>query len=375
MWGCKRPPFSCRKTAPWWSACRTLLPGRGSLAARAYGATDPCGKATPAGWRHVAAVADWLDFEHKCRSLVIAWASDDQPTDAQIETVLDEFEKTAWAGLEPDRYAWSAIVPFHPVPRDAAVGIQDARLRVFACRELPSFARGVRREGGSRGPPPLLSCPSRMGARNHGRDGQLGMVWPGFLGSGESPVGVAMPPSELVSDLGVVSLASRKVVCSSQEFFGIHQVIEPPHMPEPHRVADLVTDQIGEGTSRVSAQLDASGEPAESRAATGLVVKSRDFRNRDPAVFLEVLLPGQDLAAVTVPGQRPHEAWDLTVHRGDLVTGEGRAAGIVMRSDVEVRTRCRQDGNKPLFNRRARATVRVVVWARARARAVMGVEH
>ena len=58
----------------------------------------------------VAAVADSRDFEHKYRSLVIAWAPDDRPTDAQIGAVLDEFEKTAWAGLEPDRYAWTAVL-------------------------------------------------------------------------------------------------------------------------------------------------------------------------------------------------------------------------------------------------------------------------
>ena len=57
----------------------------------------------------VAAVADSLDFEHKYRSLVITWAPDDRPTDEQIGAVLDEFEKTAWAGLEPDRYAWTAV--------------------------------------------------------------------------------------------------------------------------------------------------------------------------------------------------------------------------------------------------------------------------
>ena len=48
----------------------------------------------------VAAVADALGFEHKYTSGVIAWAPDDTPTDAQIEAVLDEFERTAWAGLE-----------------------------------------------------------------------------------------------------------------------------------------------------------------------------------------------------------------------------------------------------------------------------------
>ena len=57
----------------------------------------------------VAAVADRLEFEHKYTSGVIAWAPDDLPTDAQIEAVLDKFEQTAWAGLEPDCYAWSAV--------------------------------------------------------------------------------------------------------------------------------------------------------------------------------------------------------------------------------------------------------------------------
>ena len=58
----------------------------------------------------VAAVADSLDFEHKYTSGVIAWAPDDQPTDEQIEAVLDAFEETAWAGLEFDRYAWAAVL-------------------------------------------------------------------------------------------------------------------------------------------------------------------------------------------------------------------------------------------------------------------------
>ena len=58
----------------------------------------------------VAAVADTLAFEHRYTSGVIAWAPEDRPTDEQIEAVLDAFEKTAWAGLEPDRYAWAAVL-------------------------------------------------------------------------------------------------------------------------------------------------------------------------------------------------------------------------------------------------------------------------
>ena len=57
----------------------------------------------------VAAVADTLEFEHKYTSGVIAWAPEDRPTDAQIDAVLDKFEQTAWAGLEPDRYSWTAV--------------------------------------------------------------------------------------------------------------------------------------------------------------------------------------------------------------------------------------------------------------------------
>ncbi len=57
----------------------------------------------------VADVADSLKFKHKYTSAVIAWAPEDQPTDEQIERTVDEFEKFAWAGMAPDRYAWTAV--------------------------------------------------------------------------------------------------------------------------------------------------------------------------------------------------------------------------------------------------------------------------
>ncbi len=57
----------------------------------------------------VAAVADALEFEQKYTSAVIAWAPEDQPSDTEIDRVLDEFEDTAWPGLAPDRYAWTAV--------------------------------------------------------------------------------------------------------------------------------------------------------------------------------------------------------------------------------------------------------------------------
>lgn len=58
----------------------------------------------------VAAVADSLKFKYKYTSGIIAWAPEDNPSLKQINNVLDDFEKTAWAGLDQDRYSWSAIL-------------------------------------------------------------------------------------------------------------------------------------------------------------------------------------------------------------------------------------------------------------------------
>ena len=57
----------------------------------------------------VGQVADSLTFQHRYTSAVIAWAPEDKPTGEEINDVLDDFEHLAWAGLEPDRYAWSAV--------------------------------------------------------------------------------------------------------------------------------------------------------------------------------------------------------------------------------------------------------------------------
>lgn len=59
--------------------------------------------------QQVADVADSLKFKHKYTSAVIAWAPEDKPADEQIERTVDEFEKFAWAGMEPDRYVWTAV--------------------------------------------------------------------------------------------------------------------------------------------------------------------------------------------------------------------------------------------------------------------------
>ena len=58
----------------------------------------------------VAAVAADLEFAHTYTAGMFAWSAEDAPTPEQIEEVVDEFEATAWSGLEADRYAWSAVL-------------------------------------------------------------------------------------------------------------------------------------------------------------------------------------------------------------------------------------------------------------------------
>ena len=57
----------------------------------------------------VARVADSLTTQHRYTSGVVAWSVEDAPTEDQIDAVLTDFEKLAWAGLDPDRACWSAV--------------------------------------------------------------------------------------------------------------------------------------------------------------------------------------------------------------------------------------------------------------------------
>jgi hypothetical protein len=59
---------------------------------------------------HVTLLADSLEFKHRYTSGVIAWHKDDAPTDEQIAQVLDDFERVAFAGLEPNQYAYYAVL-------------------------------------------------------------------------------------------------------------------------------------------------------------------------------------------------------------------------------------------------------------------------
>jgi len=55
-------------------------------------------------------LADSLSFKHKYRSAVIAFHPEDSPTDDQLNEFLNEFERLAFAGLDPDQYSWTAVL-------------------------------------------------------------------------------------------------------------------------------------------------------------------------------------------------------------------------------------------------------------------------
>lgn len=56
-----------------------------------------------------ASIADGLDYKRTYSAGVIAWSPSEQPSRQEIEQVLDDFERVAFAGMSPDQYSWSAI--------------------------------------------------------------------------------------------------------------------------------------------------------------------------------------------------------------------------------------------------------------------------
>ncbi len=57
----------------------------------------------------VADVVDSLKFKHRYTSGVIAWSPEDNPSNVEIEAVLNDFEKLSFSGLEQERNSWTAI--------------------------------------------------------------------------------------------------------------------------------------------------------------------------------------------------------------------------------------------------------------------------
>lgn len=58
----------------------------------------------------VALVANSSPHQWRYTSGVIAWATSDNPSSSEIAQVLEEWERTAFAGLDPDQYASCAIL-------------------------------------------------------------------------------------------------------------------------------------------------------------------------------------------------------------------------------------------------------------------------
>lgn len=81
-----------------------------------------------------AAVADSLSFKHTYNSAVLSFHPDDKPTPEQIDKLLNEFEKTAWPGLEQDRYTWTAIS--HRVGDDTHIHVLTARVDLETGKSL-----------------------------------------------------------------------------------------------------------------------------------------------------------------------------------------------------------------------------------------------
>lgn len=57
----------------------------------------------------VADLADTLRFVHRYTSGVISWHADDDPSLEEVQAVLDDFERAAFAGMDPDQYSSAAI--------------------------------------------------------------------------------------------------------------------------------------------------------------------------------------------------------------------------------------------------------------------------
>ena len=54
-------------------------------------------------------LADSLLFRNRLTRCIIAWAPKDRPTKNETENFLLDFERLAWAGIEPVDYHWTAI--------------------------------------------------------------------------------------------------------------------------------------------------------------------------------------------------------------------------------------------------------------------------
>lgn len=83
----------------------------------------------------VAEVAAGLHTLHRYTSGVIGWAPEDAPTAAEIDEVVNDFERTAFAGLESSQYIW-CVVQHIDVDASTHLHILAARVELQSGRAL-----------------------------------------------------------------------------------------------------------------------------------------------------------------------------------------------------------------------------------------------
>lgn len=57
----------------------------------------------------LATLADSLDFKYRYSSAVISFHPDDVVLEDQLDELIDEFEKTAFSGFDPEQYCWGVV--------------------------------------------------------------------------------------------------------------------------------------------------------------------------------------------------------------------------------------------------------------------------
>ena len=95
--------------------------------------------------RLTAQLINSLTTKHRYTSGVVAWAPEDDPTPAEIEAVLDDIERTAFAGLKRDQYDWCCVLH-----RDAKGGVHVhyliPRVELESGRAFNAFPPGWRKD-------------------------------------------------------------------------------------------------------------------------------------------------------------------------------------------------------------------------------------